>query len=32
MFDIKKITKNIFSKPNKKKYKAYEERVEKINL
>ena len=32
MFDIKKITKNIFSKQNKKKYKAYEERVEKINL
>ena len=32
MFDIKKITKNIFSKPIKKKYKAYEERVEKINL
>jgi len=32
MFDIKKITKNIFNKPIKKKYRAYEERVEKINL
>ena len=32
MLFTSKITKNIFSKPNKKKYKAYEELVEKINL
>ena len=32
MFDIKKITNNIFNKPIKKKYKFYEDQVKKINL